>query len=204
MMLSCKNYITYLLTKGKLLTGSSRAFLGTFGELGHPYTHPTEKQCNYSVDTSAFATSAELEELRSNFNEFMASTDSAVYSTEPCYTLDATKTISGYYYPGKGDAYSGKFIDITLPKEVYSVYVKYTGSCTGGENGSSCSLYDNISGIGIGQVYESTSGSVIKFKMKTSSISIYGNMTCGGTIGQGYRLEGTLKSFLVYLPVDAV
>lgn len=30
------------------MTGNSKAWLGQFGELGHPYTHPTSKQCNYS------------------------------------------------------------------------------------------------------------------------------------------------------------
>lgn len=30
------------------MTGNSKAWLGQFGELGHPYTHPSTKQCNYS------------------------------------------------------------------------------------------------------------------------------------------------------------
>ena len=30
------------------MTGLSKAWLGRFGEIGHPYTHPSSKQCNYS------------------------------------------------------------------------------------------------------------------------------------------------------------
>lgn len=30
------------------MTGTTKAWLGRFGEVGHPYTHPTAKQCNYS------------------------------------------------------------------------------------------------------------------------------------------------------------
>lgn len=33
------------------MTGTTKAWLGRFGEVGHPYSHPAEKQCNYSVDT---------------------------------------------------------------------------------------------------------------------------------------------------------
>lgn len=40
------------------MTGTTKAWLGRFGEVGHPYTHPSTKQCNYSVDTSSFATKA--------------------------------------------------------------------------------------------------------------------------------------------------
>lgn len=36
------------LNPGLLITGNSKAWLGQFGELGHPYTHPTSKQCSYS------------------------------------------------------------------------------------------------------------------------------------------------------------
>ena len=40
-------FLTFL-SQGLLMTGTSKAWLGQFGELGHPYTHPTTKQCNYS------------------------------------------------------------------------------------------------------------------------------------------------------------
>ena len=48
---------------GVLSTGPSKAYIGTFGEIGHPYTHPTDKQCNYSVDTSNFVTKDEIEDI---------------------------------------------------------------------------------------------------------------------------------------------
>ena len=33
-------------------------------QCNYAYTHPTSKQCNYNVDTSSFATKAEIEELK--------------------------------------------------------------------------------------------------------------------------------------------
>lgn len=30
------------------MTGNTKAWLGRFGEVGHPYTHPTTKQCSYA------------------------------------------------------------------------------------------------------------------------------------------------------------
>ena len=33
------------------MTGTSKAWLGQFGELGHPYTHPSTKQCDHNHDT---------------------------------------------------------------------------------------------------------------------------------------------------------
>ena len=49
------NYIVYIffltfLSQGQLVTGTSKAWLGGFGEIGKPYsyTHPSTKQCNYA------------------------------------------------------------------------------------------------------------------------------------------------------------
>lgn len=48
-------YIVYIffltfLSQGQLITGTSKAWLGGFGEIGKPYsyTHPSTKQCNYN------------------------------------------------------------------------------------------------------------------------------------------------------------
>ena len=36
------------LKDGHLITGLTKAWIGRFGEIGHPYTHPSSKQCSYS------------------------------------------------------------------------------------------------------------------------------------------------------------
>lgn len=60
------------------MTGSSKAWLGQFGELGHPYTHPSAKQCNYSVDTSSFATTTQLNELKTSVSNGKSAIASAI------------------------------------------------------------------------------------------------------------------------------
>ena len=53
------------LTKGQISVANSKVYakLGDGSVANMIYTHPTTKQCNYSVDTSAFATKTELENL---------------------------------------------------------------------------------------------------------------------------------------------
>ena len=53
------------LTHGQISVANNYAFakLGNGSVANMIYTHPTTKQCNYSVDTSAFATKTELENL---------------------------------------------------------------------------------------------------------------------------------------------
>lgn len=72
------------------MTGTSKAWLGGFGELGKPYTHPSTKQCNYSythpstkqcnytVDTSSFATITQLNELKTSVSNGKSAVASAI------------------------------------------------------------------------------------------------------------------------------
>ena len=40
------------------MTGNTKAWIGKFGEIGHPYVHPYSKQCGYYVDLSPYALKA--------------------------------------------------------------------------------------------------------------------------------------------------
>ena len=65
------------------------------------YEHPVDKQCNYSVDTSSFATKSELQEMKDELNEKIPVTDgegNVVYESEPFFVDN--NTYSGQAYPG--------------------------------------------------------------------------------------------------------
>ena len=45
--------VSLFLKDGHLLTGLSKAWLGRFGEIGHPYSHPSSKQCDAAAGNHA-------------------------------------------------------------------------------------------------------------------------------------------------------
>lgn len=45
-MINSDIFFPRFLTAGQLVTGTSKAWLGGFGELGKPYAHPSTKQCD--------------------------------------------------------------------------------------------------------------------------------------------------------------
>ena len=78
------------LTAGQLITGLTTAWLGNFGELGKPYVHPTTKQCNYTVDTSSFATITQLNELKTSVSNGKSLIASAITDKGISTAFDAT------------------------------------------------------------------------------------------------------------------
>lgn len=72
------------------MTGNSKAWLGGFGEIGKPYTHPSTKQCSYEVDTSSFATTIQFNELKTSVSEGKALVAAAVTDKGVTTAADAT------------------------------------------------------------------------------------------------------------------
>ena len=72
------------------MTGNSKAWLGGFGEIGKPYTHPSTKQCSYEVDTSSFATTIQFNELKTSVSEGKALVAAAVTDKGVSTAADAT------------------------------------------------------------------------------------------------------------------
>lgn len=58
--------LLYILNPGQPIIGTSKAWLGRFGEVGHPYNHPSTKQCSYEIDTDQFATKTYVNDLVKN------------------------------------------------------------------------------------------------------------------------------------------
>ena len=120
------------------------------------YEHPVDKQCNYSVDTSSFATKSDLQEMKDELNEKIPVTDgegNVVYESEPFFVDN--NTYSGQAFPGTLATLKQYSIDfggravssIKCIAEVKTVSIDYTG---GGMQPSAYVSLSTSSGIEIG------------------------------------------------------
>ena len=73
--------LLFLLTEGKLVVCPNQVYAGS-NKTKLVYTHPENKQCNYSVDTSNLVTKEELEKVKGMIDVSARIVDSGRYSAE--------------------------------------------------------------------------------------------------------------------------
>lgn len=174
------------------------------------YEHPVNKQCNYSVDTSSFATKSELQEMEDEINEKIPVTDgegNVIYESNPFF-VDNNSYMS-QAYPGTPATLKQYSIDfggravssIKCIAEVKTVSIDYTG---GGVQPSASVSLSTSSGIEIGSASNGVGkGSIInanaKFQQFLTEIVIVVKGTCPASTfaSSSYTSINYLR---VYLP----
>ena len=176
------------------------------------YEHPADKQCNYSVDTSSFATKSELQEMKDELNEQIPVTDAdgnPIYESTADYQ-DAAEHSSSFLYgsllrPDSRDFYT---YNVTFSRSVSSikVIIEATGAINTGDNYSRLSFsLSTSSGIEIGSVgvtgTTKTLNANVNFNQFLSSVSIVATGTCSSSnsseSGNGVVRCSNLR---IYLP----
>lgn len=205
-----------ILTKGLIQVANSKVFckLGnsTVRDLTQDtvYVHPAEKQCNYSVDTSSFATKSELQEMKDELNEKIPVTDgegNVVYESEPFFVDN--NTYSGQAYPGTPATLKQYSIDfggravssIKCIAEVKTISIDYTG---GVQLSASVSL-STASGIEIGSASNAVGKSSIinanaNFQQFLTEVVIVVKGSCPAAAFGASSSYTSINYLQVYLP----
>lgn len=77
------------------MTGSSKAWLGQFGELGHPYTHPTSKQCDAAAGNHTHSDYLSKSAGGTLTGNLVMENDSPVFATVNTATNRFSKLVNG-------------------------------------------------------------------------------------------------------------